>query len=550
VTSPRSRSIARMDRFAPFALVTCLLILFSTNALAFRIPMRDKKGKDLRLSVDITLTSAFEWHQNNFSFQRPAHTLDYQDLQNRLNIDVVFGDYRVGGRLDTFTFFNDDQAPCKTGSTFDCKGQYIPEKMYLKFRAGPVDFVAGDFYLTVGRGIALAIRKVDEFGLDTTLRGGRASIEQGDFRATIAGGFTNTNNLDPVQEVFFNDPNHFIFTTSLSQRLFNLMTLGAHYVYADQSEKLGDSFFEAKSHIAGGSLDFKRLFNFLDVYFEGNVAQQLEGTIPNTGYALYTSFNAFLFPFTLQVEGQWYHKFAMIVSPTTQHDTVIVPPFSYLNPPTMERQDLDTQGENSNSKGFRVRLDYTLPSRQTVFFLNYMYRFGFTEVQEPDKQLHIHHVYAGGEHRFGHTAQITFSGGLREITGFETWRLAHGDIDASFHISPKHSIEFVTRYWWNRKQEDLGTEIQERIYHIYDAQLSYSISKLLSAAFLFSYTNEFTNEGARQLYVAGEIKFFILQYGYIKVFYGQSRSGLRCVSGVCRIFPAFEGFRTELTFRL
>jgi len=30
---------------------------------------------------------------------------------------------------------------------------------------------------------------------------------------------------------------------------------------------------------------------------------------------------------------------------------------------------------------------------------------------------------------------------------------------------------------------------------------------------------------------------------------GQQRGALKCVSGVCRFFPAFEGARTELIFR-
>ena len=35
----------------------------------------------------------------------------------------------------------------------------------------------------------------------------------------------------------------------------------------------------------------------------------------------------------------------------------------------------------------------------------------------------------------------------------------------------------------------------------------------------------------------------------VKVFAGQQRGGLKCISGVCRIFPAFEGARLELTVR-
>ena len=35
----------------------------------------------------------------------------------------------------------------------------------------------------------------------------------------------------------------------------------------------------------------------------------------------------------------------------------------------------------------------------------------------------------------------------------------------------------------------------------------------------------------------------------IKLFVGQQRGGLKCISGVCRVFPPFEGARLELTLR-
>lgn len=35
----------------------------------------------------------------------------------------------------------------------------------------------------------------------------------------------------------------------------------------------------------------------------------------------------------------------------------------------------------------------------------------------------------------------------------------------------------------------------------------------------------------------------------LRLFVGQQRGGLKCISGVCRIFPPFEGARMELTVR-
>jgi hypothetical protein len=49
------------------------------------------------------------------------------------------------------------------------------------------------------------------------------------------------------------------------------------------------------------------------------------------------------------------------------------------------------------------------------------------------------------------------------------------------------------------------------------------------------------------LNVGGTYKF--TKDSNIRLFAGQQRGGLKCISGVCRIFPPFEGVRMELTVR-
>lgn len=575
-STPRRRKRSeRRGATRPLALLTLLLLLLPAPfAAAFPIPTNSKKH---RLSVDLTLTSSFEYHQNikntvTRELQRPQHDPEYFDLQNRLNIDITYNQYRFGGRLDTFHFF-EDRAPCVQG--FDCKHQWIPEKLYLKARFGALEFVAGDFYLTIGRGIALSIRKIDEFGVDSTLRGARSSFEYKDFRATVAAGFVNISNIDPITEVFLKEFQDFIFAANAKQRLFDLFELGLHYVHIDRTRS-NENFakFDKNDpqqnisknieymHIVGGSLDFKRPLPFLDFYFEGNALLARGGTIPLPGtleerindfygYALHANLNLYFFPITIQLEGQWYHSFNLAFSPANYSTTTTDVPLAYNFPPTMERQDLDTQGENSNSKGLRLRIDYTL-SPKFLFHANYMFRFGFTR---PDfarlglQQIYIHHGYIGTEMHYGEWGHLIASTGIREITGLESWRLIHADVDFTVQFAPRHSIEFTSRYWWSYKAPEAPGD-PANTYHILDAQLSYAFSKIANATFLFAYTDELKADGLRRLFFAGEIKVFLWRFGYIKFLLGQTRGGLRCSSGVCRIFPPFEGFRTELTFRL
>jgi len=539
-------------------------------AQAFKI---DLKTND-HLAVNLLITNVFEFHENNKSTDRPDHSRDYIDMQNKVNLDVVFNEYRLGGRFDQFMFFQ-DRAPCQISpkEPEDCYSLHTPEKLYLKINKGNFDFVAGDFYLTIGKGIALSIRKVDEFGLDTTLRGSRISYQTERLNATVAGGYVNTTNFDPVNEIFLTDPNEFFFAGSAS-RLFGdpekiAFTLGAHYVYGSQAPLLENSKnrYLEQSHILGANIEFKRIKDIVDVFFETDVMFKKAIFLQEetTGAAFYASTNIYLGKVTIQLEGQYYYKFGIQAQLTKRHKKQLgaLTPLFYTLPPSMERIDLDTQGDNTHSRGGRVRVDFTL-TPEHILYVSYLFRQGFNSGLDPifgddplfaeltpeqlDKlQLRIHHPYIGGEHHFGELVSLNYSIGWRDLYGIKTWRMFHADADITFKILPKHSVKLVGLYRWNNQNFDEKGE-NGNLFQIIDGQLAYSWTGIGSVAFLFSYSNEIANAGP--YYYAVEAKINLYKYGYIKATYGATRGGLRCVSGVCRIFPAFEGFRTELGIRL
>jgi hypothetical protein len=55
---------------------------------------------------------------------------------------------------------------------------------------------AGDSYVQFGRGLTLSMRKVDELGIDTTLRGGKVQITRDPFSLTAVAGFANPSRVD------------------------------------------------------------------------------------------------------------------------------------------------------------------------------------------------------------------------------------------------------------------------------------------------------------------------------------------------------------------
>lgn len=49
-------------------------------------------------------------------------------------------------------------------------------------------------------------------------------------------------------------------------------------------------------------------------------------------------------------------------------------------------------------------------------------------------------------------------------------------------------------------------------------------------------------------YVNGQVR-YDFEVGNVTAFAGQRQGGLRCVSGICRVFPPFEGVRLDATLR-
>ena len=68
----------------------------------------------------------------------------------------------------------------------------------------------------------------------------------------------------------------------------------------------------------------------------------------------------------------------------------------------------------------------------------------------------------------------------------------------------------------------------------------------LSVAFGYEYI---TQEGVPSNYYNGSVKWRIDSDKSLRLFVGQQRGALRCISGVCRQFPAFEGAKAEAVVR-
>ena len=71
-----------------------------------------------------------------------------------------------------------------------------PAKLWLTYSTPGLEITAGDSYVQFGRGLTLSMRKIDELGIDTTVRGLKVQMQRDPFAITAVAGFANPSHID------------------------------------------------------------------------------------------------------------------------------------------------------------------------------------------------------------------------------------------------------------------------------------------------------------------------------------------------------------------
>jgi hypothetical protein len=196
----------------------CLAIAVALWALPARaVDVGDVGGQPLQL--DVTETSIAEKH---FGARTGSHETspgiaqvddsDWASWINRVNASLRWGHWDLGLRLDSAVYgFRpvdqslsalppDKQMAYPPQIAYDNESRFknsiYPAKLWATYSAPGVEVTAGDAYVQFGRGLTLSMRKVDELGIDTTLRGGKAQITRDPFSITVVAGFANPSRVD------------------------------------------------------------------------------------------------------------------------------------------------------------------------------------------------------------------------------------------------------------------------------------------------------------------------------------------------------------------
>jgi hypothetical protein len=501
----------------------------------------------------------------------------YHQFFNTLDISLSHADFRLGARFDLNLFANTpfDQFSGNCAGNLSprpswCsqandryKNSFVPERVYFVVAKPEFDLTLGDFYVSFGRGLALNVVKQDELGQDTAVRGGKFALHHGALQLVFFGGEFNFLDLDTQtgwDAPWRAEP---VLGGRFEYTLFEELIFGVHGVYLirDDHSKTG---FSASSEprtdyeaVVGGGIEAPDLFNgLLSLAVEFDVQSTLSsGALirgpggEGRGYAGYANAALQIRELTVLVEGKYYDDF-LLKAPGTD------PPYTllYHQPPTLEWKRAELK-DNSKVAGARLRLGYNLGQRgpvELLLFANYGHFRNWK-----DEALQVHSPFGGLElswmEGMGH---LELNSGLRLVSILTSGELSRRDIHLQVvceqGLWPRHSVKLKSLLLFRRRMEQAFGAASSSAYdwQEMEATLSYSWSPHMSLSFYFERQEDksLVRGGARN-YFGGSVRYYLNPGTYASLRAGENRPGLKCLSGMCRHYPAFSGAELQLVAR-
>ncbi|AKU97975.1 hypothetical protein AKJ09_04639 [Labilithrix luteola] len=584
-------------------------------------------GAPVRLEVTETSIAAQRFNARDGENERDQGSFSWL---NRLNVVLSWKQFTFGARLDSSLYAlrpedrNYADPSIKDGAIADGASRYrdslYPAKLYLTYKNGIVEATAGDSYVQFGRGLVLSMRKVDELGIDTTLFGGKLTLQKDPFSFTVTAGLANPARVDeptgralflpkPIpgrepQPLFGSDriiaaqiqagrglpvvastqaamldrcaPYRYnrdgSVQTGLFDAPFGTCDEGATDKWSESWSKT-NPVSEAKRTInASQSIEVPNLWGHGNFYVEAAVQKRelADGRDNNTqGNAVYASLTNTGGPITNTLEVKSYRNFLPLAGSINISQASAFSNIAYSAPPTAEvvTQDSMFGFFNACVTGGRDRLDYRV-NNNALFWGALGYFVTRSEVGAPpscdktgkstatnpsEATNSVIDVSAGTQLQWDDDKSIAFlTATYRNDTkdnGDLYYREYAFQYSITKYISGPYALEIAGRH--RRRQEEGqnargANSLEGQPWSEGDNQVALKVAPKWIFSQGFEYT---TFIGLPTYYFNGGIVYRFTSQSNIRLFGGQNRGGLRCVSGICRFFPAFSGARVELTLR-
>ena len=492
-----------------------------------------KKGAVMQPWIRQTLFT--EWYRENYNIESGDD--NFVTLVTRTNIGqdtrtqkaTIGTQIRVDGQKIWFPSGQD----CGGGTCVPIEDDLRLERTTLRVDTKHVSVYAGDFNVQMGRGMGLSVRKIDEIGVDATIKGGRVDVRTKPIRAMGMAGFSNRQNSDfatrqlipdagfparsytfapaigdgfcdvegslddSVGNRFWSVCSDFVGGARLEGTLPGRVDLGANYGYIDFGEELTPGVIDEYMHTVGGDVSRARIAKVWDLYVGGmgifrnpNLRGTEFASEGFNGYGIYGSNTFVLGTTTLLLEGKHYENYMM----ATQQISLL----QYTENPTLEREDQQVPG-NYNATGGRARLDHTWRDAGVTLFVNtleYAYAENRTENQfdgEDGGRLATHN-YGGLIYRKPHSDFVLqASGGYR----YERWlepqggsdstlrrKFPHGEVYISIPVGQSGDMTHSLSVRGEGRWETFVTAAQREVFFRGLFTLGYSLSPWFSVSYL------------------------------------------------------------------
>ncbi|HXK18415.1 MAG TPA: DUF6029 family protein [Polyangiaceae bacterium] len=558
---------------------------------------------------------------------------DFGLIYNRLSLQATAGHVSLGVRVDNVWFYaspnatqlaldltNEAQPSDRPGyfrSKLDDAGlelsnRYInwvyPSKYYLTYSRPGLEATFGDAGAQLGRGMVLSVRKRDELGSDTTIRGARVSLSSRGpvaLKLTALAGELNPLRIDEASGRYLGVPSGGDAFATLSEGGMprairtdfapltgNCQTSatcsyapdrivagqiefsGEHWKLGTQGSALlrqaplSDDLVRSAGRVVtlSQSVELPRLAKNLSLYGElafQQLGERAATTRFDPGYGAYVSASYTPQDVALTLEGRHYRRLFPLSANVKLARAREFSSLAYNQIPTTEPEDTDTEFESMNTcvTGARLRGDFRLRRGvRALGSLSHYLTYAESGANEAcaitDQQLNrVYDVSSGfaldSSDRRKHLELLL--GGRLDHAGREL-ALADGSQSHLFYTEGylRHQLELplagdfsvsLTGRHRRREQAEGGPGVPwgegEEVLGVEWADHS---SLGLGAEYD-------TRPGVPHRYFNIELAHRPTPSSRIALFAGQRRGALRCVGGICRLYPPFEGVRLDVAVR-
>ncbi|MBN1946034.1 MAG: hypothetical protein JW797_10180 [Bradymonadales bacterium] len=495
-------------------------------ALAILLCSAMAAGQQGATNLAVTDTATGEYRGDNANGVEEDD--EYGVLINRFNLQGNAGEISTGLRVDTTYFFS------TPGDAYQDDIARL-ERLTAIFRPSDWTILAGDYFLQLGRGIALSLRKVDEMGLDVAIRGGQLQYSGRDHRAMLFAGLTNPANMDAISQTFVEDADDLLAGLSYEFRGLSFANIELFGVYLEPEERVLEE--ERDYTVSGGlSWNMPTLADWLAIYLEGDVQHRSLAGLGEQGYAGYLTADLTFQDTLLLIEGLYLDRFEQRGS----RNTALGVRYDYNQAPTLERIDQEVI-ENRDVIGGHLRIEQYLPTVELTLYLD-----GMIRVNHPGEASELRQI-----HGFG-GFELTYQQGASRLAASGGWRDESqdtGQVKSMIHAELDY-LQSLTRRWSLHltSSNEFRTLTGER-FERGTTLAGFERAGLGAVTFEFGYDTQNRSEGVRNFFYAGILTWQIAERFRLRALGGTQRGGIKCIAGVCRDFPEFAGARLELVSR-